>query len=139
MQSTSTGLPTGLKFTFLVSAIGGLVFALSSMAVPDWVASLSGLPGKDLPVYQQAGAAILGYSVASFLSWRASNWDQVRIPIVSGITFSALSALGAFYYVVLKGVATPALIAVLIFSIYLAVALAYYLITLSKQEGGSSS
>lgn len=138
MQSTTAGLPAGLKFTFLVSAIGGLGFALSSMAVPDLVASLSGLPGKDLPVYQQAGAAILGYSVASFLSWRASKWDQVRIPIVFGLTFSGLSALGAFYYVVLKGVATSALIAVLIFSIYLAVALGYYLVTLSKQEGGSN-
>jgi hypothetical protein len=137
MQSTMAGLPSGLKLTFLLSALGGLGFALSSMAMPDLVASLSGLPGKDLPVYQQAGAAILGYSVASFLSWRASRWDEVRIPIVFGLTFSSLSALGAFYYVVLKGVATSALIAVLIFSVLLAVALAYYLVTLSKQEGGS--
>jgi hypothetical protein len=138
MQSTMVSPPAGLKLTFLVSAVGGLGFALSSMAAPDLVATLSGLPGKDLPVYQQAGAEILGYSVASFLSWRASRWDQVRIPIVFGLTFSTLSALGAFYYVVLKGVATSALIAVLIFSAFLAVALGYYLVTLSRREGGSN-
>ena len=137
MQSTMNGLPVGLKWTFLISAIGGLGFAMSSMAAPDLVASLSGLPGKDMPVYQQAGAAILGYSVASFLSWRSTKWDQVRIPIIFGLTFSALSALGAFYYVVLKGVTTSALIAVLIFSAFLAVALGYYLVTMSKKEGGS--
>jgi hypothetical protein len=128
-------LPAGLKLTFLFSTLGGLGFALTSMAVPSLVASLSGLPGKDLPVYQQAGAAILGYSVASFLSWRATSWQQVRIPVIFGLTFSALSALGAFYYVVLQGVATLALILVLVFSLVLAVALTYYLFTFSKQEG----
>ncbi len=133
----NTSLSNGLKLTFLFSTLGGLGFALTSMAVPALVASLSGLPGKDLPVYQQAGAAILGYSVASFLSWRATRWEQVRIPVIFGLTFSALSALGAFYYVVLQGVATPALILTLLFSLVLALALAYYLYTYSKLEGGS--
>ncbi len=130
-------LSTGLKLTFLFSTLGGLGFALTSMAVPAMVASLSGLPGKDLPVYQQAGAAILGYSVASFLSWRATRWEQVRIPVVFGLTFSTLSALGAFYYVILQGVATPALILTLFFSLALTAALAYYLFTYSKPEGVS--
>jgi hypothetical protein len=127
----------GLRLTFLFSTLGGLGFALASMAVPSLVAALSGLPGKDLPVYQQAGAAIFGYSVASFLSWRATRWEQVRIPVIFGLTFSALSALGAFYYVVLQGVATPALILTLLFSIVLAAALAYYLLAYTKKEGVS--
>ena len=130
-------LPAGLKLTFLYSSVGGLVFAVASMAVPAMVAALTGLPGKDLPVYQQAGAAVLGYSVASVLSWRAASWEQVRIPMVFGLTFAALSALGAFYYVVLQGVASPALIALMLFSAVLAVALAYFLWQFSQTSGGS--
>lgn len=126
MQSTTAGLPAGLKFTLLVSAIGGLGFALSSLAVPDLVASLSGLPGKDLPVYQQAGAAVLGYTVGAFLMWRAASWEQIRIALLSALTFTTLSALGAFYYVVLKGVVTGALVTVLLYSIFLTVAYGYY-------------
>ncbi len=117
---------SGLRSTFLIAWIGGLVFAVTSLAVPDLVASYSGLPGKDLPVYQQAGGAILGYTVGAFLMWRAASWDQVRISLIAALTFAALSALGAFYYVVLKGVTTPALIVVLLYSIFLTVGYCYY-------------
>jgi len=126
MQSATNSLPTGLKFTFLISAIGGLAFAVSSMAIPDVIANLYGLPGKDLPVYQQAGGAVLGYTVGAFLMWRAANWDQVRIALLAALTFTTLSALGALYYVVLKGVVTGALVVVMLYSIFLTVAYGYY-------------
>ncbi len=130
-----TELSSGLRLTFLVAWIGGLIFAVTSLAVPDLVASLSGLPGKDLPVYQQAGGAILGYTVGAFLMWRASNWEQVRISLLSALTFATLSALGAFYYVVLKGVVTGALVVVLLYSIFLTVAYGYSWWKHSKQGG----
>lgn len=106
--------------------IGGLVFALTSLAVPDLVAKLSGLPGQDLPVYQQAGGAVLGYTVGAFLMWRAATWEQIRIALLAALTFAALSALGAFYYVVIKGVATSALIAILIYSLFLTLSYGYF-------------
>ena len=126
MQSATNALPTGLKFTFLIATIGGLAFALTSLAVPDVIASLSGLPGKDLPVYQQAGGAVLGYTVGAFMMWRAANWEQIRIALLAALTFTALSALGALYYVVLKGVVTGELVAVLLYSVFLTVAYGYY-------------
>jgi hypothetical protein len=133
MQSATNGLPTGLRFTFLLGAIGGLAFAVSSMAVPDVIANLSGLPGKDLPVYQQAGGAVLGYTVGAFLMWRAANWEQIRIALLAALTFTALSALGAIYYVVLKGVVTGALVVVMLYSIFLTVAYGYYWLKQSSQ------
>ena len=126
MHSATNSLPNGLKFTFLIAAIGGLAFAVSSLAIPDVIASLSGLPGKDLPVYQQAGGAVLGYTVGAFLMWRAANWEQIRIALLAALTFTALSALGALYYVVLKGVVTGALVVVMLYSIFLTLAYAYY-------------
>ena len=128
--------PLGLRLTFWLSVIGGLIFGLASMAVPDLVAKFSGLPGQDLPVYQQTGGAILGFTVASWLCLRTSKWEQVRIPMTGLVTFSALSGLGAFYYVVLKGVVTSALVAVLIYSIVLSVGLGYYLLMFRNAKKG---
>ncbi len=127
-------IPSGLRLTFLVAWVGGLVFALTSLAIPELVARLSGLPGQDLPVYQQAGGAVLGYTVGAFLMWRAANWEQIKIALLAALTFAALSALGAFYYVVLKGVATSALISILIYSTFLTVSYAYF--WWSQSNGG---
>lgn len=129
-----SNLPSGLRFTFLVAWVGGLVFALTSLAAPDLVARLSGLPGQDLPVYQQAGAAVLGYTVGAYLMWRAASWEQVKIALLAAFTFALLSALGAFYYVVLQGVVTSALVAILVYSIFLAASYGYY--WWSQSQGG---
>ena len=123
-----SSLPIGLRLTFWFSVLGGLGFGISSIVVPELVASLSGLPGKDLPVYQQAGGAVLGFTIGSLLCLRATRWEQVRIPMIALGAFSLLSALGAFYYVVLKGVVTSALVVVLVYSIVLTAGLAYYLV-----------
>lgn len=128
--------PLGLRLTFWLSVIGGFVFGLASIALPDLVARLSGLPGQDLPVYQQTGGAILGFTVGSWLCLRASKWEQVRIPMIALLTFSAMSALGAFYYVVLKGVVTSALVTVLIYSILLSIGLGYYLLKFRNNMEG---
>ncbi len=126
----------GLRLTFWLSVLGGLGFGLASIAAPDVVAKLSGLPGQDLPVYQQAGGAILGFTVASWLCLRATKWSQVRIPMTGLVTFSLLSALGAFYYVVLKGVVTQALVAVLVYSALLSYGLAFYLLKFRNSKEG---
>ena len=131
-----TPFPMGLRLTFWLSVIGGLGFGLASIAVPDLVAKLSGLPGQDLPVYQQTGGAILGFTVGSWLCLRSSKWEQVRIPMTALLTFSAMSALGAFYYVVPKGVITSALVTVLLYSILLSVGLGYYLLKFRNTKEG---
>jgi hypothetical protein len=132
----SNDFPTGLRLTFWLSVLGGLGFGILSIAVPDLVASLSGLPGKDLPVYHQTGGAILGFTLGSILCLRAAKRDQIEIPMYSLIVFSLMSALGAFYYVVLKGVVTSALVLVLGYSILLTAGLGYYLLKFKRAKGG---
>ncbi|MBI3536918.1 MAG: hypothetical protein HY070_05095 [Chloroflexi bacterium] len=136
MEKSTQAFPFGLRLALLLSGLEGLVLAITSMGAPKLVADLSGLPGQDLPVYQQAGAAALGYALQSLLSFRAKNWEQIRIPVFVGFIVVLFTALGAFYYVVLLGVAKPYLIFILAFSIYLTAAFAYYLWSYSKQTGG---
>ncbi len=88
------------------------------------VASLSGLPGKDLPVYQQTGGAILGYTVTASMMWRAANWEQVRISLIGALTFVTLSA---FYNVALMSVAKPYLILILLFLVLFEIDFGHYL------------
>lgn len=127
MRQMKSEISTGLKWTFILVTIEGLFFGLISMLAPAWVASLSGLPGKDLPVYQQAGANAFGYAVIVFLCSRARNWAEVRISTIAVFILEILTTMGAGYYVVLLGVATSYLILILVFSILFAVAFGYYL------------
>ena len=125
--------PPGLKITMLIGAIGGFIFGILSMATPNVVIGLCGLDPAAAPAIQQSGAAAIGFSVAALMVSRASQWEQVRIAVLSIITFNLLSALGAFYYVVLQGVATAGLIAILIFSAFLTLAPGYFYLT----QGGT--
>ena len=64
---------------------------------------------------------------------RATQWSQVKILTATGAVVNALSAIGAFYYVVLQGVATPGLITILVVTVVMTGLLGYYYFSLSKQ------
>ncbi|HEY4688673.1 MAG TPA: hypothetical protein VIK33_05125 [Anaerolineae bacterium] len=125
-----TGLPAGLRLTFTVGAVISSVIAITCMLFPDQVAKFTGLnqDGFTLPVFQQSGAAVLGYALAAVLCLRATRWEEVRIAVIGSVAFAALSTVGAFYYVVLQGVATTGLVMLLIYSLFLTIGLGYYVL-----------
>ena len=124
-----SGLPTGLKVAFVVSAVASLGFGLSSLIAPGVVADLSGLPHLD-PVFQQAGGMTLAFGVGALLSLRARSFEQVRIPLAMGLTTTLLGALGGLYYAAtaFHFQVKPYLLAVVLISLYIAIADAYYLV-----------
>ena len=122
-----TQLPFGLRLASGISAVVALIYGVSAIVAPGLVASLAGLPGVDLPVYQQAGGLTLGAAVASYLILQASRWEQVRVAVAGIFVNVLLSALGAFYYVVWQGVVSVALLGILIYTTYASVAFGYYL------------
>ncbi|HLF27567.1 MAG TPA: hypothetical protein VJG32_14630 [Anaerolineae bacterium] len=125
-----TGLPAGLRLTFTMGAVISSVIAVACMLFPAEVAKFTGLnqDGFTLPVFQQSGAAVLGYALAALLSLRATRWEEVRIAVLGSLAFAAFSTAGAFYYVVLQGVATTGLVLLLIYSLLLTVGLGYYVV-----------
>jgi hypothetical protein len=129
-SASNVALPGGLRLVFGLGAAFSLLIALACMLIPGEVARACGLNSDalTLPVFQQAGASVLGYAVAAFLCMRAANWQAVRIAVAGSVVFALLSALGAFYYVVLVGVATAGLVFILAYSLFLTVGLGYYLI-----------
>ncbi len=117
----------GLRAVFVIGAVGSLLTGLLSVVAPDLVINLSGLNPAAVPAIQQAGAATLGYFVMAVLSLRSTTWGQVRNVVAGSLTFTVLSTIGAFYYVVLLGVMTLGLIIILVASVILTVGFAFYL------------
>lgn len=125
-MSTNT-YPNGLRYLFVFGALGALAAGLPSVLLPDAVVGATGLSPQTVPVIQQAGALALGFFVAGVMCWRASMWSQVQISLVASFVVFALTAFGAFYYVVLIGVATPGLIAILVAAIAMTIGFGFYM------------
>ena len=135
-------LPSGLRIALLITAIVPAVASIGAIVTPKFIARIGGLPELD-PAYQMAGAATLGYAIAALLAMRATHWSEVRGLAAAFFTYTLLSGLGAFYYVILKRAVPPSqgpfLIVILLASIYFAVAFGYYLFVHkwgTTKEGG---
>jgi hypothetical protein len=128
----NTSIPSSLRYTFWLGIVASLITGLPSLLIPNMVAQISGLDPKAVPAIQQAGALTFGYLIAGLMCVRATNWEQVKITVASSAVVFTLSAIGAFYYVVLQGVVTFGLIVILAASIVLALAFGYFYFTLSK-------
>jgi hypothetical protein len=122
-----SAIEPGLKIVFVIGALGSLLTGGLSVVIPLTVIALAGIDPAALPGVQQAGAATLGYFVGALLALRAKYWDEVRIIVAASVTFTILSTIGAFYYVVLQGVVSLGLIVILIASLILTVGFLYYL------------
>lgn len=125
-------IPSGLRYTFMLGAFASFITSVPSLLVPLLVIQLSGLDPKATPAIQQAGALTFGYLIAGLMCLRATQWDQVKITVVSSAVVFALSAAGAFYYIVLQGVVAIGLIVILVVSVLMMALFGYFYYTLSR-------
>jgi hypothetical protein len=108
----------GLKYTFLVHGIMMTVFAITYLLFPVLWGDLTGCLSNQVPqVFRMFGTAILGYAISSFLAFRETSWDKVKIvaqmeciitalfPVVIllALLFWDLPAIGWVYVVVMTG------------------------------------
>ena len=116
---------TDLKALFVIQIINLGVAGLLGVLAPGTMIRLAGLDPAAAPAIQQSGGLALGFVVGAILALRAAAWEQVRIFVAASLAAYALSLIGAFYYVVIVGVASPGLIAILIFTVILTVGFAW--------------
>ncbi len=113
-------ISTGLKYTFLVHGIMMSIFALIYLFVPVLWGDLTGCLSNQVPqVFRLLGTAILGYAISSFLAFRETSWDNVKIMaqmecitnvlwvivIFLGLFFWDLPGIAWMYFVVMSGFA----------------------------------
>jgi hypothetical protein len=108
----------GLKYTFLVHGIMMAVLAVTYLFVPVLWGNLTGCLSNQVPqVFRLFGTAILGYAISSFLAFRETSWDRVKIVaqmecvitvlfaivIPLALLFWDLPAIGWMYVVIMSG------------------------------------
>jgi hypothetical protein len=86
-------LSSGLKMTFLVHFIVAVIFGLIYLLVPEAWGRLVGWPVQEVPPYRLVGAAMLGFAASSWLSYKATNWETVKIVVQMEIVWTILGAL----------------------------------------------
>jgi len=110
----------GLRGTFFVHSIMMAVFAITYMFFPVLWGDITGCLSNQVPqIFRLFGTAILGYAISSFLAYKATSWESVRIvtqmeciitilfPIVIllALLFWGLPAIGWLSFVVMSGFA----------------------------------
>ena len=110
----------GLRGTFLVHSIMMAGFAMTYMVFPVLWGDITGCLSNQVPqIFRLFGTAILGYAISSFLAYKATSWESVRIvtqmeciitilfPIVIllALLFWGLPAIGWLSFVVMSGFA----------------------------------
>jgi hypothetical protein len=87
----------GLKITFLIHAIISIIFGLGLYLVPVQFGATIGWPQGDTTMARLTGNALIAFGISSWLAYRATNWEQVRIILITEIWLTILGALIALY------------------------------------------
>lgn len=82
-----------LKTTFLVHFFVALVFGLIYLLIPDVFGRLINWPIQEPAMYRIIGAAILGYGAGSWLAYRETVWEKVKIVVQMEIIWTILGTI----------------------------------------------
>jgi hypothetical protein len=99
----NTQLSQGLRITFLIHFIVALLFGLGFLLVPGAVGSMYGLNVQEPEIYRLLGGAMLGFAISSWLAYKATNWESVRIVVVMELVWTILGTLVMLYALLLAG------------------------------------
>jgi hypothetical protein len=76
-----------------IATAAATVFGLVPLFAPTFFGHFFGYGAADTFVYQQAGAATLGYAVMGVFELRSRHWTEVRWPLVMAAVFNGVSFL----------------------------------------------
>lgn len=93
----------GLKITFLVHLIVGAIFGLIYLLIPEVWGNLIGWPTQEPAVYRLVGAAVLGFATSSWLAYRETAWEKVKIVVQAEIVWTILGTLVMLWGLIFAG------------------------------------
>ncbi len=86
-------ISSGLRTTFLVHFILGLIFGLLLLLIPETFLGMFSWKVTQPAVYRLVGAAILGFAASSWFGYKAYTWDQVRIVVLAELVWAPVATL----------------------------------------------
>lgn len=115
----------GLKALFLVHFIAALIFGLPLLLVPAAFMGVLGVRLTDPEAFRLVGAAVLSVGASSWYSYKAAEWEKVKIVVQTEIVWTVLAALAILYGLLFAGTASALWLNAVIMAGF-AVAFIYY-------------
>ncbi len=132
-------IPQGLRIAFLSYSIFTLIFGLAGTFAAKLVGDVAGHQVRDADVNSMLGVVSLALAIGSWLAYRASSWEQIRIltiMVTFNNLFGGIGGMIAFFFPSIFGLAEPFPPVQLIVSIALSlfgVAFAYYYFSVAPE------
>jgi hypothetical protein len=111
-------IPQGLKITFLIHFLLALLFGLSFLLIPTVTGGFYGLVVQEEVIYRLLGGAMLGFGISSWLSYKATDWESVRIIVLTEIFWTILGTIVLLYALLFAGFPTLGWLNVVIFAAF---------------------
>ena len=96
-------ISTGLKNTFLIHFILGVLFGLVYLLIPEMWSDLINWSIPDPAPYRLLGAAVLGFGISSWLAYKDGVWAHVKIIVQAEIVWTALATLVMLWAMIFAG------------------------------------
>jgi len=98
----ATEISKGLKWTFFINFIVSLVFGVLLFFLVEVYLGWLGIDNFQVPfnIGGFFGGALLAFSSASFIAWKQTEWEKVKILVIMNIVWNMLGAY-IFYWVVI--------------------------------------
>lgn len=92
-MSETNIIPKGLKITFLMHFILGLIMGIPFLVFPEGYADMLNFTMSEPMTYRLLGAAIIGFSISSWFAYKKLNWESVEILVIAEIVWTALGTI----------------------------------------------
>lgn len=89
-------ISSGLKTTFLVHALVGVIAGLAYFLFPGIIGNLLNWDMSD-GVYRVVGAALLAFGMSSVWAYQAQTWGQVKIVVQTELVWTAAGAIAVLW------------------------------------------
>jgi hypothetical protein len=97
------------------------------LLIPDTFGNLMGVTVKDVAMWRMVGAALLGFAASSFLAYRQTIWEKVKIVVQMEIVWCILGTIVTLWGLAFEGLPVGDWMTVLILGAFaVAFAALYY-------------